>query len=73
MRKLLLIGLFTVLVSCSKDNDCQVITGLEARKTENNSYLYFITLDNGNPISTNKATVDFYKHAGAPDCFEGFK
>lgn len=37
----------------------------------NNVWVYSISIDGAEFISTNKATIDFYKHTGAPECYEG--
>lgn len=73
MKKIALLFLFAISFSCSKDDPCQEITALSAVKNTDGSYTYSIQIDRGETIITNKATVDFYRNAAAPDCFEGFK
>lgn len=75
MRKLLLVFVFVGMLSCSSDDkkdDCKKVTGITAVEI-NNVWVYSISIDGGEPVTTNKATVDFYKHSGAPECYEGMK
>jgi len=85
MRKLLFVFVFLGILSCSKDDSCdQEVTGTEVQKTEvknqypstnNNNvytYKYYITLNYGDKIETNKATVDYYTGKGTV-CFKGYK
>lgn len=87
MKKLLFLVASILILSCSKDDSCdQEVTGTEVEKIKtvnpayppNNvnyytfKYKYYITLDHGDKIETNKATVDFYTGRGAV-CFEGYK
>ncbi len=87
MKKLLFLFISILVLSCSKDDSCdQEVTGtqVEEIKTVNPAYppnnvnyytfnyKYYITLDHGDRIETNKATVDFYKGRGVV-CFEGYK
>lgn len=85
MKKIYLIAIAMAVLSCSKDDTCnQKVTGTEVKKTEvknqypntnNNNvftYKYYISLNHGDKIETNKATVDFYTGRGTV-CFEGYK
>ena len=87
MKKLLFLFASILILSCSKDDSCdQEVTGTEVEKIKtvnpayppNNvnyytfKYKYYITLDHGDKIETNKATVDFYTGRGVV-CFEGYK
>lgn len=71
MKNLPLIAIALLLLSCSKDDDCQIVTGLEAVQV-NNVWKYTIELDRSDPIVTNKATTDFYRGRSGM-CFEGYK
>ncbi|TDD77107.1 hypothetical protein [Flavobacterium caseinilyticum] len=71
MKNLSLIAIAIVLLSCSKDDDCQIVTGLEAVQTST-GWKYTIELDRSDPIITNKATTDFYRGRSGM-CFEGYK
>ena len=73
MKKIALLVFFAISFSCSKDDVCQKVTALSATKNTDGSFTYTIQIDNGQTVTTNKATVDFYKHSEAPDCFEGYK
>jgi hypothetical protein len=72
MKKIVFLLLSVVVLSCSKDDECREVTALAATQTST-GIVYTIQIDNGETQTTNKATVDFYKHSEAPDCFEGFK
>lgn len=73
MKKAFFILISLFALSCSSDDkDCKEITRLSAEQV-NGSWIYTIAINGQDPIITNKATVDFYKHNEAPKCFEGFK
>ena len=72
MKKIVFLLLSIVVFSCSKDDECRKVTALEAKQTST-GMVYTIQIDIGETVITNKATVDFYKHSAAPDCFEGYK
>jgi hypothetical protein len=72
MKKIFVLLIAVLALSCSKDDDeCQKVTGIEAVQT-NNVWKYTIELDRGDPIITNKATTDFYRGRSGI-CFEGYK
>jgi hypothetical protein len=73
MKKLALLLIIIIAASCSKDDVCQKVTLIAATKNSNGTFTYTIQIDNGEVQTTNKATVDFYSHIEAPECYEGMK
>lgn len=75
MKRVIFVFVLLGVLACSNNddsNDCKKVTGMTAVEI-NNVWVYSISIDGAEPISTNKATIDFYKHAGAPECYEGMK
>jgi hypothetical protein len=72
MKKLALLIIIIITASCSNDDECKKVTALAATQTSS-GIVYTIQINNGETVITNKATVDFYKHSEAPECYEGMK
>jgi len=70
MKKLLILWIAFVLLSCSKDDNNDCPNG-EITSMSNNQDVYKISVDNGTPFVVDKKTFDYYAQNGP--CYSGTK